>query len=269
MYSLFKGCVKSTVGMFKYSSQWLSLNFNDQDLLFTDNEQTITSGSKNMNNGVYIYFVHGTGDQACSFQEMAKQLRENGIHDDYKSMHLVSFKGRYQGQGIEDFANQLLQKIKSNEHRKIVLVGHSRGALVCAYLNEYLAKSAGIDVLHCVSICGPFRGSYLAMQPLRFFSNSIEQMSKGSKFLQQLRNKINTEPNSPYTFVIGGLDSVVPNRSGYILEYVKENPKALVRLSDHGHLSIMTSTRLLDYIKKLLNQIIDIEEKQESAKIII
>lgn len=253
------GYAKSTIGIFQHSAQWLSFDFSDQVIKLSVKNDNLDDDSAELKDKVAIYFIHGTGDQACCFQAMAKQLKEDGLSRDYTSMHLVAFDGRYQGKGIDDFADQLLEKIKSNGHSRVVLVGHSRGALIGAYLNEYLAHDAKINVLHCISICGPFRGSYLALQAFSIFSSSVGQMSKGSYFLKALRYKINSGANSPYTFVIAKQDNIVPNRSGYISEYVKNNPKALYSLPDDGHLSAMASTRLCKYLRNLMNQAVDLE----------
>lgn len=252
-YDYLYGFAKSTYGIFQHSSQWFSLGFNDQVIYLDETKKKEKDGVIQKDSDVAVYFIHGTGDHACSFQKIAGRLKRYGLHSDITSFHLVSFDGRYQGKGVDVFAKQLLEKIQENGHKRIILCGHSRGGVLAAWFNQYLAREAGIEVLHCISICGPFRGSYLAISPLTFFSDSVDQMSKGSEFLSELREKVNTDPNSPYTFVIASLDDIVPNRSGYILEYIDKYPDALFKLEDHGHISIMTSTRLSQFLQKLMN----------------
>jgi esterase/lipase len=254
MWSYLKGFSKSTLGILQHASQWASLDFNDIDIPLKETslkDEGVSSGDEA---SVGVYFIHGTADHACSFKAIATRLKKLGLTKEVTSMHLVSFDGRYQGKGIDDYGRQLLEKIEKNGHKQVILCGHSRGGVLAAWFNQYLAKDANIKVLHCISICGPFRGSYLAQAPVSYFSSSVEQMSKNSSFLQELRDKINSEPNSPYTFVIAGLDDIVPNRCGYVLEYVDNNTDSLFKLDDHGHLSVMTSTRLTNHLQSVINQ---------------
>lgn len=255
VYEYLYGFAKSSVGIMQHASLWLTFQFSDQDIRLKDHVIEKEPG-------VGVYFIHGTGDQACSFQTIALRLKSWGLKEQVSSLHLVSFEGRYLGNGIDYFSQQLLQKIQKNNHNRVILCGHSRGAIIAAWFTQYIAKSADINVLHCICVSGPFRGSYLAKPPLSLFSNSVAQMAKGSLFLQSLREKINEEPNSKYTFCIAGQDNIVPNRSGYVLEYVDTYPDSLYKLDDHGHVSIMTSTRLSQFIKQLINKAVDqIHEK--------
>ncbi len=255
-----KGVTKSTIGIFSQAAQWLSLNFEDQIIQLKAGPNA--SETDNKEGDVAIYFIHGTADQACSFSGIANDIKHPIkepekrplLNEQFVSMHLIAFDDRYKGVGIDDFATQLRDRINKNGHRRIILVGHSRGAIVAAYFNEYYSKSERIEVLHCFSICGPFRGSYLAISPLTYFSDSIKQMAKSSKLLADLREKINTKPNSQYSFIIAEHDCVVANRTGYILEYVDKNPSSLYRITEHGHVSILTSTRLRDFLTITMNK---------------
>src|SRR5579872_1059174 len=141
---------------------------------------------------IAIYCVHGTGDRNNAFSNLIENIffDEKGLPENISSACLSTFYGRFQGNTIEFFAEQLVQKIAANKHKNVVLMGHSRGGLIISHLAESLAAAAEIRV-HCVvSICSPFMGCDLAMKPFTWISGSLKEMQPGSVFLQELRAKM-------------------------------------------------------------------------------
>lgn len=136
-------------------------------------------------------------------------------------------------------------------------MAHSRGGLVASYFAEFLAKEASIDVPLVITMGTPFNGSYLAVKPLSWFSDSIREMEINSEFLAQLKQEIVEHSVSAYHFFIAKEDAIVPGESGYIKDYVDKYPESLHILDRHGHLSIMSSHRLVSHISSLLHDYID------------
>lgn len=239
----------STTGMFAHTYYWLMAPSGDQTYRnpFYANEQ-------NQESETAIYFIHGTADQSSAFQRVAERLIQAGLPNEISSLNLLSFAQRYQGKSIEFFAEQLRDKIKANHHRRVILIAHSRGGLVASYFAEFLARLAGIEVLLIITVGTPFNGSYLAMKPLSWFSDSIKEMEIDSEFLIRLKRKIIENSASTYHFFIATEDAIVPGESGYIKEYVDKYPNSLSILDRHGHLSVMSSHRLVSQTAYLLHK---------------
>ena len=237
----------ATTGMFAHTYYWLTYPSGDQ---YYPNPSY--NKDQNQESGTAIYFIHGTADQSSAFQRVAERLIQAGLPNEISTLNLLSFNQRYQGKSIKFFAEQLRDKINTNHHKRVILMAHSRGGLVASYFAEFLAATAGIDVSLILTIGTPFNGSYLAMKPLSWFSDSVREMEIDSKFLLLLKEKIMQDATSNYYFFIAAEDAIVPGESGYIKEYVDKHPKSLIILDRHGHLSVMSSHRLVTHVIDLL-----------------
>lgn len=236
----------SFTGMFAHTYYWITSSSGDYICPNPAFKLTDTDA-------VGIYCVHGTFDQSQSFSRITERLLQRGLPEHISSVHLVAFNGRYQGNGVEHFAEQLLAKIKENGHKKVVLLGHSRGGLVNAFFAEYLAEKHNIAVDIIISLGTPFYGSYLALRPLSLFSTSVRQMELGSVFLQTLTKKI-IESRKQYYFFVAGDDYVVSAGCSHIPDYVCKNPAALITLGRHGHLSMVSSHELVEHTHTILSR---------------
>ncbi|WP_115708555.1 alpha/beta hydrolase [Legionella sainthelensi] len=238
----------ATTGMFAHTYYWLTSPSGDQIY-----QNPSYDKDQNQDNETAIYFIHGTADQTSAFQLVADRLIQAELPNEISNLNLLSFDQRYQGKSIVFFAEQLREKIRANQHKRVILIAHSRGGLVASYFAEFLAKQAGIEVPLIMTIGTPFNGSYLAIKPLSWFSDSIREMEIDSDFLNKLKKKIMEASLSNYHFFIATEDAIVPGESGFIQEYVKNHPKSLTTLDRHGHLSVMSSHRLVTHITALLS----------------
>ncbi|KTD58082.1 putative lipase [Legionella sainthelensi] len=238
----------ATTGMFAHTYYWLTSPSGDQIY-----QNPAYEKEQNQDRETAIYFIHGTADQASAFQLVADRLIQKELPNEISTLNLLSFDQRYQGKSIVFFAEQLREKIRANQHQRVILIAHSRGGLVASYFAEFLAKQAGIEVPLIMTIGTPFNGSYLAINLLSWFSNSIKEMKIDSDFLSKLKKKIMGESLSSYHFFIATEDAIVPGESGFIQEYVKNHPNSLTILDRHGHLSVMSSHRLVSHIAALLS----------------
>ena len=181
----------------KYVSLWLTSQHNDVVHPCTpENTQT--------DNDVAIYCIHGTADHISAFEFVVKNIQST-LPPEVKSIHRVSFDGRFQLNDIVYFAHQLKNKILANNDKKIILMGHSRGAIVASYFAEYLAKANDIEVEATINICGPFGGTKWAFFPFTY-SASIDQMRTDSVFLEYLRQQMVLSPEGSYYYFSGSKD---------------------------------------------------------------
>lgn len=201
---------------------------------------------------VFVYTTNGTFDKHGAFSCIVEWLANTpgALPPNVHSIHLVIYQSRYQGEGIDDYAYQLRDYIVANEHKNVILLGHSRGGLVNAFFAEFLAQEAGINVLGVESLTTPFDGSYLA----RFFSmisESVKQMRPGDDFLECLKDKMR-QSCVQYFYHVAGWDWIVKPENCCALE---EHRQFITWYSKEGHLSIMRSMKCAKKISAHLWQL--------------
>ena len=206
-----------------------------------------------------VYCVHGTADRSASFSLITDRMKEK-LPDNIDGFHMVTFDGRMHGKSVQDFSSQLKDKIKANHSDDVIIIGHSRGALVASYFAEYLASENDVNIELVVSLCGPFRGSPVAMWPLTYFSTSVDEMRLDSQLLQELSDKIH-QSDVRYLFVGAEKDQLVKSDSH--LPYICERHGLnAVLLDRHGHLSIMSSHRLVDILNDMFAEVMTKDQAQ-------
>lgn len=237
----------ATLGIFAHAYYWVTSASGDY---IYNNPRFKASNSEE---GLAIYCVHGTADRPRAFSRIAERLLMRLLPENISSINLIAFDGRYQGNSIEFFAEQLVKKMIANGHSRVVLKGHSRGGLVCAYAAEYLAAQNAIKVEAVITIGTPFKGSSLALPPLSWFSSSVKQMEVASEFLNQLKARV-LDSAVRYFFTVADDDYIVDGGSSSIAEYVQKNPDSLIKLdTSHGHLSVMSSHQLVSKIHAIIS----------------
>jgi len=232
----------SVTGIFQHVYYWITSSA--EDIIYHNPHY---NAEKTGDDGVAIYCVHGTADRVNAFRMIADRLIDD-LPDNIANINLISFDHRFEGIGIDDLAAQLSEKIQARPNKaikKIILMGHSRGCLVAALFALLLAKKIDIEVQVVFAIGGPFGGSECAIQPLSWFSTSIKQMGIGSDFLTDLTNLMK-ESNIPFVYFAAENDFLVSVNSACI----PEHKDSLVVLDRHGHLSIMSSHRLVEHFRE-------------------
>lgn len=229
----------SYTGFFTHTSAWLFSSFSD---VIYPNPNFNQFASK----PITIYCIHGTADRVSSFTKIATRML-NSLPSNIAAIRLVSFNQRGLGKGIESYAQQLANKIKENGDKTVILLGHSRGGLVAAYFAEYLAEKESIAVQSVMAICTPFKGSDAAIFPLTWFSESIKQMERNSPFLNDLVEKMQHSKINYYYFSARN-DGLVTSESTWV-------KKEAILLERHGHVSIMSSNKLIVYLKNYINDL--------------
>lgn len=228
----------------KYFLNWLKSDKGDYTHHCASND-----AKQNNDQDVAIYCVHGTADQSSAFSFITENIKAD-LTTGVTSIHQPSFGGRFKLNDISFFADQLKDKIIANQHKKVILIGHSRGAIVASYFTEYLAKHNGIQVEATINICGPFGGSNWAVFPLTY-SASIDQMRVESPFLNILTEKMKYSGNTYYYFSASKDILVSPNQA-----FIKEHAQNVIELVDEDHLSIMSSSQLVNHLKNIINHVL-------------
>lgn len=197
---------------------------------------------------VGVFCVHGTADRPDAFKKISEALCEKELPSAIDYVRRVAFEGRFTGRSIIDFAHELMEQIIAKGYRRVILMGHSRGGLVCACLAEYLAKQHGVEVLQVIGIGTPFGGSHLAMAPLSWFSASIEEMQTESTFLKVLEERIKVS-STKYSSYVAESDWIVLEGASHIEGRSESQAATVARMERHGHISIMTSEKITQLIK--------------------
>ncbi|MDR3477155.1 MAG: alpha/beta hydrolase [Gammaproteobacteria bacterium] len=248
----------SVTGAIRHSTLWLTASINDQ---IYPNPRFEPSPQNPLDPGIVIVCIHGTADRSSSFTLIAERLIGK-LPPEISSMILFAFEQRLRGCGIEEFAEQVLLKLKSYNIKDVIFFGHSRGGLVAARFAEYLAQAANIRVHAVFTLGTPFNGSTLAMPPLSWVSNSVKQMQTESEFLKELDEKI-AASLIDYFCLAGGRDSIVTDINAC-------RPKANCRdfkiFHRHGHLSINSSHRVVEYLDIKINELIKKTLKKSTEK---
>lgn len=202
---------------------------------------------------VTLWCIHGTADRNHAFAMLVNYIL-NGLAENVKSIHLVSFDYRFHGKSIRDFAEQVRDKIRhhSSEEgiRNVVLMGHSRGGLVAAYFTEYLAREISINVKAVFALGAPFGGSAWALWLLTKFSDSVEEMQIGSAFLRALNTRIKVS-DIPYFYFAAAKDGLVTLDSST----VEGQEARRIIIADSAHVSMMRSESLFSQFLIRLNQL--------------
>lgn len=203
--------------------------------------------------GISVRIIHGTADRAGSAHTIATRLATD-LPQDISEIQLDEFEGRATGKSIEDYTDQFFKKIIASGNKNIILIGHSRGGLIAACLKEKYAKElkeAGINILQVFTICTPFQGSGWALQPLTSVSTSVNQMQIGAEFLNTLSQNIIKSGTQYICFAAENDWIVTPGAC-----IPRAGKHISIELDKHGHLSIMSSHRIVDIIQNYFFHIV-------------
>jgi len=227
----------SWTGIVRHTCLWMLAGLSDQKL-----SNPNFQASKAFPHGVAIYCVHGTADRVSAFSLIGQRLLTD-LPASVSHVHLLSFSGPMTGHGIDEYANQVLEKIANNQDKHVLLMGHSRGGLIAAQCALMLKRQGIADVLGVFAIGSPFYGTHLALPPLSWISTSVAQMQLESEYLKNLRTQI-ISSDIKFCYISAANDAIVPLSSSFIIEKCYDK----IVLERHGHLSVMSSLKLVLYL---------------------
>jgi len=148
---------------------------------------------------------------------------------------------------------QILNDLEARDlqPKHVVLMGHSLGGAVSAYIKEYLAKDAGLPVELVVSWSAPLAGSPLllwAKNNLRFLTSHLSrgimnEFCPTSRTTTELRQRmLETEKANPGTYcgITGSCDPLVSPSSALPSFFAEENKVVIAHV---GHYNIKVSLK--------------------------
>lgn len=194
---------------------------------------------------VPIVLVHGYFHNSSGLLYMQRSLRRQG----FKHVHVFSYNPLRKS--ISDMAECLADRVEhvrqSTGSRKIHLVGHSLGGLICRY---YIEQMGGHRAVHTMVAVGtPHSGTYLAYAGR---SQAARQMRPDSEFIGNM--KTTARPKTVrYISYYSNLDAVVAADSAILNG---RGPKARnILVHDRGHLSLLISPELISSVGEYLSDI--------------
>jgi triacylglycerol lipase len=134
-----------------------------------------------------VVFIHGLFLTAYREESYFRPILEGkGI-----KCYFFDYKNRFGTINIEKISEEFDRFIKKEVGREFILVGISQGGLIAGYWLEFLNGKEKCK--HCITICTPFHGSYLANLSCFPFSpfTGIQEMPPKSSFLRELVKEIN------------------------------------------------------------------------------
>ena len=205
-----------------------------------------------LKNGLVIYFLHGTGDNNGEISEFALRLVGKRFHPLISEVQSLEFDERFEGKSNDDFAKQVVNKIKHNGHRVVGFVGHSRGGLINTLVAEVYAKTEGFCVPFIINLGTPYNGSGWAMKPITLFSASVKQMRVDSPYLKEL-GKMVADSKVNYHFFGADRDAIVKPENTYVRAYVDKHPESYIQVNE-THMSLLQSKTVDSHCSRIINQ---------------
>jgi predicted esterase len=197
-----------------------------------------------------IIFVHGAVDKAGAFNDLIDGLLPT-LSPQITYLISVSFRGL--DKGIAAYADKLIQIIKKTGSSDVILIGHSRGGIICAYAAEYFAVENKIKIRGIIAIASPFHGSKYIQYPLTAFMKSMDEMRIDSELIKNLRELLNqNQHHYKYFFISGGEDLLVETNSS-VLVIPGSQSKIF---PDYGHLSILHAPEFKTYIFDIIRRLV-------------
>lgn len=208
-------------------------------------------------NDIAVLFIHGTLAREGCFKTMVEKLVHH-LPENITSLHRLSFKNQFRILPISNYAEQLIEYAEQHNLKELILVGHSRGGNIAAYV-DYLVKEwkKNITIHAVISLGSPLMGSNI--EGWRIASiKPLHEMQSNSEFLAELNKFLDINDDKYYYFGAEN-DAIVSPRSACRNYQSKHH----VVLKDENHLSLTTSPMLIKHIDEILH-VIALETKQSA-----
>lgn len=148
------------------------------------------------------------------------------------------------GRSIKTYAKHVQDKVaqiqKETGRNDLILIGHSKGGLVCSYYATHLADAA-TKITDVITI-----GSPLAGTPLAYLGAGYDaaEMRSRAEFHRKLRQKMEENSQIRFSHIASEVDGVVPLSSALL----GDNHSRQLILKDMGHLGLVFSSRVADQV---------------------
>jgi pimeloyl-ACP methyl ester carboxylesterase len=185
-----------------------------------------------------ILMVNGYLSFGSTWHYLRKKLAKAGFGPIY-TMNVGS------GKSIITYAHCVEEKVKEIQketgRNDIAFIGHSKGGLVSSYFAACLAAEIQSEVTDIVTIGSPWSGTAVANYAVGL---DACEMRSGSKFHQELRERMGANQTTRYFHVASETDEVVPQASSLIWK----DPSRQLSVKDTGHLGLVFSSRVAHQI---------------------
>ncbi len=138
--------------------------------------------------------------------------------------------------------DQLREYLEKNNLEKVILIGHSKGALMA----RLALKNPKIDkrIVKVITLAAPFGGSLRAKKFQRFFN--LHELSPDSVFIKQAQ-KVSRKESSKIINLYSKIDNTVKPKTSLVLKGI-ENSEVDVS----GHNRILESPKTLIILRQIL-----------------
>jgi triacylglycerol esterase/lipase EstA (alpha/beta hydrolase family) len=189
-----------------------------------------------------IVFVHGFGGGKRDYKHLISYLEKK----EFSKFYEFEYDKKFGETSFKKISGKLKQYIDDNIsfEDRVYLVGVSQGGLICSY---YLTNLDGDkNIKDCITLCTPFRGSWLAyLWP----SKGTSELRPNSKFLSDLEKKI-LESDVNFYGVWNPFDlMVIPGKSASPM-YLKKSKSVLSFL----HSTVFSSHRASKFVYDIISR---------------
>ncbi len=189
-----------------------------------------------------VLLVHGFFSNAGFWWSLKRWLRRNGI----VNIHTINLEPAFGD--IDDYAEQLHVRIEQiaarGNRRRIVLVAHSMGGLVC---RAYLRRHGDRRLAGVVTLGSPHHGTVLAWL---LFGPNLRQMRPNSTWLRVLNTGEANARSAPITVIYSLHDNIVAPQQNGSLEGARN-----IALPGIGHLDMAYSPVIKQLLVEAINQL--------------
>lgn len=200
------------------------------------------------NTDTAILLIHGYCRNQTDWLWMHKQFKKSGC-----AVFCVNLSPRFAA--IEEISNNSLpQKIAEMKQKvqckNLILIGHSMGGLVASHYSAYQDHENLVKAV--ITIASPFYGTKVSIVGK---GHNAKQMCPGSKFLEELRAKLQISPHKHYQ-ICSKFDNMIFPWQSALLEETPSSQKHVFPFASHLSLlhSKAVATQLDNWVFDLISQ---------------
>jgi triacylglycerol esterase/lipase EstA (alpha/beta hydrolase family) len=152
--------------------------------------------------GRLIVLVHGRGGRPEDFNPLKKNLKKLGVKSYMKSIDLGYNRHTSVVQDAELLGQKMDELVEYYKPESVVLVGLSKGGLVCSYyaLHNQTLSALPVPLTKVITISSPLRGTRVAGLIPNDKSVTKQELSYRSDFVERLSDKARRHQKKPLGF---------------------------------------------------------------------
>lgn len=152
---------------------------------------------------------------------------------------------------VKEHAEKLAKKIekvkKTSPSKKVILVGHSMGGLVCSFYAHQLDQEKSVEGV--VTLGTPWHGTKMTAFG---WGKSMREMALNAPFVRELRKKRQSHPKIRHLDIGSSLDNIIlPHESSFADPHDVESS---FKIEDLGHVSLCLSIKCKNAIARFIQE---------------